>query len=416
MKVSEVGFVTGISGYFVKDLEAVRQSPTYDPLVNNIVPRTPGFQQVVQAGQTISVLLHLPNGQLAVGDCVDVIFSGAACRDPLFSASEHLPLLESVVKPWLLDCDISHFRDNSIRVDSPWPELQNRRLHSAIRYGLSQALLSATAMIHQCPAAEIIAREWDIKVLDKPVDILASCHRNDFLQLDRMIMKQVAMLPHASFLHVHDLGPHGTALLGFVEKVSRRIQERGSPGYRPRLHFDVYGTVGDLFPDENDLVSFLSEVQRVAQPYNLLIESPIIASTKAAQIERLRHLRRRLRERAVAVEIVADEWCNTLQDIREFADAGAVDFVQIKMPDLGAIHNSIDAVLYCRAAKVGCCLGGSANETDISARITAHVALATQPDFLLSKPGIGADEGVMILTNEMLRTSAVARKSRLHKI
>lgn len=415
MKPTDVEFITGISGYFVKDLEAVRQSPTYDPLADNIVPRTPGFQQVVQAGQMISILLHLPNGQLAVGDCVDVIFSGAACRDPLFIASKHLPLLESVVKSWLLNCDIAHFRPNSIRVDSPWPELQNHRLHSAIRYGLSQALLSATAMAHQCPAAEIIAREWGTKIVDKPVDILASCHRNDFLQLDRMIMKQVAMLPHASFLHVHDLGPRGTTLLEFVEKVSRRVQERGAPGYRPRLHFDVYGAVGDLFPDEDELVSFLSEVQRVAQPYDLLIESPIIASSRAAQIERLRNLRLRLRERAVLVEIVADEWCNTLQDIQEFADAGAVDFVQIKMPDLGAIHNSIDAVLYCKERNVGCCLGGSANETDISARITAHVALATRPDFLLSKPGIGADEGLMILTNEMLRTSAVTRKSRLHK-
>lgn len=416
MKPFDVEFVTGLSGYFVKDLEAVRQSPTYDPLVNNIAPRTPGFQQVVQAGQVISILLHLPNGQWAVGDCVDVIFSGAASRDPLFNASEHLPLLESVVKPWLLNCDISHFRPNAIRVDSPWPELQNLRLHSAIRYGLSQVLLSATALVHLCPAAEIIAHEWGTSIVDRPVDILASCHRDDFLQLDRMIMKQVAMLPHASFIHVHDLGPRGSAMLEFVEKVSRRVQERGAPGYRPRLHFDVYGTMGDLFPDDGELVSFLGELQRAAQPYDLLVESPIIAATKAAQIQRLKNLRLRLRERAIPVQIVADEWCNTLDDIREFADAGAVDFVQIKMPDLGSIHNSIDAVLYCRARMVGCCLGGSANETDVSARITAHVALATQPDFLLSKPGIGADEGVMILTNEMLRTSAVTRKSRLNKI
>ncbi|EYE99327.1 putative methylaspartate ammonia-lyase [Aspergillus ruber CBS 135680] len=416
MKPLDVEFVTGLSGYFVKDLEAVRQSPTYDPLVNNITPRTPGFQQVVQAGQVISILLHLPNGQWAVGDCVDVIFSGAASRDPLFNANEHLPLLESVVKPWLLNCDITHFRPNAIRVDSPWPELQGLRLHSAIRYGLSQALLSATALAHLCPAAGIIAREWGTSIVDRPVDILASCHRDDFLQLDRMIMKQVAMLPHASFIHVHDLGPRGSAMLEFVEKVSRRVQERGAPGYRPRLHFDVYGTMGDLFLDDTELVSFLGELQRVAQPYDLLIESPVIAATKAAQIQQLKNLRLRLREQSIPVQLVADEWCNTLDDIREFADAGAVDFVQIKMPDLGSIHNSIDAVLYCRERKVGCCLGGSANETDVSARITAHVALATQPDFLLSKPGIGADEGVMILTNEMLRTSAVTRKSRLNKI
>ncbi|RDW64573.1 putative methylaspartate ammonia-lyase [Aspergillus mulundensis] len=372
MKPTRVQFVTGISGYFVKDLEAVRQSASYDPLVDNIQPLTPGFQQVVQPGQVISILLHLPNGQMAVGDCVDVIFSGAANRDALFVASEHLPVLQSVVQPWLLSCDMTRFRPNSVRIDSPWPELGNVCLHSAIRYGLSQALLAASASLHGCVPAEIIVQEWGIAVAGQPVDILASCHRNDFLQLDRMIMKQVAILPHASFLHIDDLGPGGKTLLEFVEKVARRVQERGPSGYHPRLHFDVYGTLGDLFQDQDQLVAFLGQVQRAAQPYDVLIESPIIAPTKAAQIERLRDLRLRLRALAIPVQIVADEWCNTLQDTKDFAEAEAVDFVQIKMSDLGAIHNSIDAVLYCRERGVGCCLGGSANETDISARMTAH--------------------------------------------
>jgi len=83
--------------------------------------------------------------------------------------------------------------------------------------------------------------------------------------------------------------------------------------------------------------------------------------------------------------------------------------VQVKTPDLGGINNSIEAVLLCRANGMGCCLGGTANETDLSARITAQIAIATGPDFLMSKPGIGADEGMMILTNEMLRTIALAR-------
>lgn len=416
MKPSGVQFVVGLSGYFVKDLEAVRQSPTYDPLVDNVAPRTPGFQHVVQAGQVISVLLHLPNNQLAIGDCVDVIFSGAASRDPLFVAEEHLPGLESIIKPWLLGCDFSQFRPNAIRVGSPWPELQNRRLHTAVQYGLSQALLSATALLNRSTPAEVISREWGTIITHQPIDILASCHRNDQLQLDRMIMKQVPILPHASFLHVHDLGPRAIALLEYVGSVAQRVQQRGRPGYHPRLHFDVYGTLGDVFQDMSDLASFLDKLQQVARPFQLLIESPIIASTKVAQIQRLKSLRLLLHERSIPVQIVADEWCNTLDDIREFADSGAVDYLQVKMPDLGSIHNSIDAVLYCKARSVGCCLGGSANETDVSARITAHVALATQPNFLLSKPGIGADEGLMILKNEMLRTVAVVRRFALAKI
>ncbi|PKX89246.1 putative methylaspartate ammonia-lyase [Aspergillus novofumigatus IBT 16806] len=411
MKATDVQFVIGLSGYFVKDLEAVRRSPAYDPLGDNIPPRTPGFRSVVQAGQVISIMLHLPCGEVAVGDCVDVIFSGAASRDSLFIAEEHLPVLESVVKPWLRSCDISNFRQNAKRVDLPWKELQGRRLHTAVRYGLTQALLAATALVQRRTIAEVICREWSlISIADHPIDILASCHRNDTLQLDRMIMKKAPMLPHASFVHVSDIGPQGTVLMDYVDTVARRIQERAPPGYHPRLHFDVYGTLGDVFPETTRLADFLGQLRQHARPYALLIESPIIASSKSMQIQRLADLRACLKRKGIDVKIVADEWCNTLQDIRDFADADAVDYVQIKMPDLGGVDQSIDAVLYCHGKGIGCCLGGSANETDVSARITAHVALATRPDFLLSKPGIGADEGLMILTNEMLRGIALAKR------
>ncbi|KAF3925968.1 hypothetical protein ABW20_dc0106898 [Dactylellina cionopaga] len=412
MKPVDVQFVVGLSGYFVKDLEAVRQSPIYNPLVDNvtIAPRTPGFKKIVQAGQVISILLHLPDGGIAVGDCVDVIFSGAVSRDPLFIAEDHIPILESVVKKWLLECNLLVFRQNAKRLGSIWPELKNGRLHSAIQYGLSQALLAGTAQARGCTIAEIISREWGTAIARHPVDILASCHRNDTLQLDRMIMKRASLLPHASFVHVSDIGPNGLALLEYVNYVSRRVKTHGDPEYWPRLHFDVYGTLGDIFPQTEQLAMFLSRLFYAAQPYEVLIESPIIAPTKKDQIRRLVDLRRLLREKSIKVKMVADEWCNTLEDIKEFADARAVDYVQIKMPDLGGIDKSIDAVLYCRAQGVGCCLGGSANETDISARITAHVALAVSPDFLLSKPGIGADEGLMILTNEMLRSIALTRR------
>ncbi|KAL4796125.1 Methylaspartate ammonia-lyase C-terminus-domain-containing protein [Aspergillus venezuelensis] len=426
---TKVQFVPGTSGYFVKDLAAVRQAPSYDPLVHNhtLTPLTPGFSKIVQPGTAISILLHLPNNQVVVGDCVDVIFSGAANRDPLFIAEEHLPILENVVKPWLLRADISTFRSNSEKVDGVWSELpgESTRLHSALRYGLSQALLSATASVHALLPAEVIAREWRIEqhlLATQPIDILASCHRNDFLQLDRMIMKRVAILPHASFVHVSDLGPGGKTLLDFVGRVAKRVQETGAPGYKPRLHFDVYGTLGDLFPLQEELVSFMSELKEAAAPFELLIESPVIERSAEAQISRLKDLRCALRADAQTqtpetkskpVQIVADEWCNTLSDTMTFANSNAIDYVQIKMPDLGGLHNTIDAVLYCRSKGVGCCLGGSANETDVSTRLSAHVALATCPDFLLSKPGIGADEGVMILGNEMGRGLAIMQDRQL---
>ncbi|OQE09846.1 hypothetical protein PENVUL_c005G06022 [Penicillium vulpinum] len=147
---TDVRFVCGLSGYFHKDLQAVKQSPKYDSLADDIAPVTSGFKKVVQAGEVISILLRLPNGTVAIGECVDVIFSGTASRDSLFILKEHLPLLNTVVRPWLLECDVLKFRPNAVKIDQPWPELGNKRLHTAVRYGLSQALLSATALANKC--------------------------------------------------------------------------------------------------------------------------------------------------------------------------------------------------------------------------------------------------------------------------
>ena len=67
---------------------------------------------------------------------------------------------------------------------------------------------------------------------------------------------------------------------------------------------------------------------------------------RETQIEALAGLTKELDSRGCDVELVADEWCNTLEDIKLFADAGAGHMIQIKTPDLGGINNTIEAVLY----------------------------------------------------------------------
>jgi methylaspartate ammonia-lyase len=406
MKIADVVYAVGRSGYFNKDLLAVKAGGKANGSFVEGRPLTPGYTQIVQAGAIISVMLLLDDGSVAIGECADVIFSGLAGRDPLFIPAEHLPVLESTVRSWLVDRSVDTFRSPAEEIDRL--EVGGARLHTALRYGLTQALLSATALARRETMAEVIGREYGVPLQRAPIDILASCHRGDALQLDRVIMKRAAVLPHASFTLARDLGPNGDALLDYARSVARRVEEVGAPGYQPRLHFDVYGTIGDLFGDDADaVVSYLARLADAARPFELLIETPVIAQSRQAQMDTFARLRAGLRARGVRVGLIADEWCNTLEDIRAFADAAVCDYVQIKTPDLGGINNSIAAVLYCKARGMGCCLGGTANETDLSARISAQVGLATGPDFMLSKPGIGADEGLMILTNEMLRTLAL---------
>src|SRR4030095_3742039 len=94
------------------------------------------------------------------------------------------------------------------------------------------------------------------------------------------------------------------------------------------------------------LADYLARLRGESGPYELLVESPMIARTQEEQIEKFRGLRDLLNEKGIDVRLIADEWCNTLADIKLFAEARAADFVQIKTPDLGSIQNTIEAGLY----------------------------------------------------------------------
>ncbi len=81
--------------------------------------------------------------------------------------------------------------------------------------------------------------------------------------------------------------------------------------------------------------------------------------------------------------------------------------IQVKAPDLGGIHNSVEAVLYCHEKGLKAFFGGTCNGTDISSRSTVNAAMATRADMVYNKPGMGVDEGYMIVHNEMKRILAL---------
>jgi len=407
MRVKSIICSVGRSGYMHRDLVAIKAGATPDGFLFHGKPHSAGFKKIVEPATIVSVMLELEDGQIAFGDCADVILAGVAGRDPAFRGEDHIGYLRSEIAPLLKDLDVAKFRDNARQFDQY--RHGGKPLHTAVRYGLTQALLHATALAQKKTMAEIIAAEYGTTIAKAPIPILASGHKDDPLQLDRTILKRVDLLPHASFTIVKDhVGLEGEKLLAFAAAVSKRIREIGEADYKPRIHLDVYGTLGELFAMKMEPLSdYLGRLAQAARPYGLLVESPIIAKTQEEQIANFKMLRALLKEKGISVGLIADEWCNTLEDIRLFADVGATDYVQIKTPDLGGINNTIEAVLYCRSKNMGSSLGGTANETDHSARICTHIGLACSPDFMLSKPGLGVDEALMIQTNEMARTLAI---------
>jgi len=413
MKVKDVICAPGRSGYMHRDLLAIKAGKAKpNGSLYEGEPMSPGFTRIIEPATIISVMLVLEDGQVAFGDCADVILAGVAGRDPAFNAKDHIDYVRTEVAAALRGRDVSTFKKNAEEMDKF--QHGGKRLHTAIRYGVSQALLHATALSHKLTMAGVIAREYGSTISTTPIPILASCHKDDPGQLDRVIVKRVELLPHASFQIVSEhVGLQGEKLAAFVRRVASRVKEIGDPDYNPRIHVDLYGTLGELFEMQvQPLVDYLGRLRQESGKYKLLVESPMIAKTQQEQIEKFTAVRQLLREKGIDVGLIADEWCNTLDDIRLFAQAGASDFVQIKTPDLGSIHNTIEAVLYCKSNGMGACLGGTANETDHSTRISCHMGLACRPDFMLSKPGLGADEALMIQTNEMARTLALLEARR----
>ena len=408
MKIQDVLAVVGRSGYFNKDLAAVRAGGiTANGFSIDGDPVTPGFDRVIQPGEVISLMLILEDGSVAHGDCLDVIFTGAAGRDPIFRAREHMAHLEGPIRELLLGRDCSVFKPLAAEVEGL--EVGGAMLHTAVRYGVTQALLHAASLAGRECIAETVASEYGTEVSTAPIPILAMCPTDQLKQVDKMVMKGVELLPHGSFSNTREhLGPGGQKLLDYAGWVAGRVADLGAPGYSPIIHLDVYGTLGELFQmDAAAIAGFLGRLKEQVGSLELYMETPIIAETREAQIEAFRALRGALEAQGVDMKLIADEWCNTLDDIQAFADADAVDFIQVKTPDLGGLHNSIEALLYCKAKGMGIYVGGTANETDQSARLCTHIALACRADFMMLKPGQGVDEGLMLQTNEMQRTLAL---------
>ncbi|MCG8567540.1 MAG: methylaspartate ammonia-lyase [Desulfobacterales bacterium] len=410
MKIVKAIFSPGMTGFFFDDQAAIKSGAEHDGFIYKGEATTQGFENIRVAGESVSVQLVMENGQVAVGDCAAVQYSGAGGRDPLFLAKTYIPFLEKHIRPYLEGRDIESFKEEAEAFDAL--EIEGERLHTAIRYGVSQALLDAAAISAGMVKQEVICRDYDLPVVTEGVPLFAQSGDDRYSAVDKMILKKVDVLPHALINNVETkLGKKGELLLEYVQWLVSRVDElKTSPDYAPQLHIDVYGTIGIAFDyDAEKMADYLVTLEAAANGLPLYIEGPMDMGEKAAQIQAMKALMESLEARNSTVKIVADEWCNTWEDIKDFTDAKCCHMVQIKTPDLGSIHNIVKSILYCKEKGMEAYQGGTCNETDISARTCVHVGLAARAERMLVKPGMGFDEGLTIVKNEMERTMALLR-------
>ncbi|MHC1719320.1 MAG: methylaspartate ammonia-lyase [Clostridiaceae bacterium] len=415
MKIVDVVCSEGRTGFYFDDQRAIKKGAGHDGFFYIGKPVTEGFTSVRQAGESISVMIILEDGQIAYGDCAAVQYSGAGGRDPLFLAKEFIPLIDKYIKPELVGKEADSFRELSAMMEAI--QIGGKRLHTAIRYGVSQAILDAVSKATGRLMCEVVADEYNCTVSETPVPIFTQSGDDRYDNADKMIIKGAQVLPHALINNVETkLGKNGEKLAEYVVWLRDRIlNNRLSEEYNPILHIDVYGTIGVAFGDNNykAMADYLAKLEELAKPFKLRIEGPMDCDTdREAQMIALSGLTKELDARGIKVELVADEWCNTLDDIKYFADHKAGHMVQIKTPDLGGINNTIEAVLYCKEKGIGAYQGGTCNETERSSQVCVNCAMAAKPDQILAKPGMGVDEGYMIVFNEMQRILALRKAKK----
>ena len=407
MKIVDIILSKGLTGYYLDDKHAIQKGSTLDGNFYFGETVTPGFKTIRQPGESVSFMMVLDDGQISYGDCATGQYSGIGGRDKPFFADELIKFIKKNVKPKLIGMTINDFRGASREIENM--RIDGERLHSGVKYGITQSILDAVAKTNKLTMAEIICREYDTTPSNTIPPIFIQTGDDRYTGTDKGIMKGADVLPHALIKNVEDeVGDQGEKLLEYAKWIKERIIKIGAKDYQPRIHLDLYGTIGKIFnKDIEKVVNYLVKLENATKPYPLQLEMPIDMGSKDETVIAFTKIKAAFKERGINIKLVIDEWANTLEEIKEWADNGATDIVQIKTIDVGGIDRIIEAVLYCNEKGVGAYLGGTCNETDVSARVCANVAVATRPLQMLAKPGMGVDEPLMIVKNEMSRVLSI---------
>ena len=413
MKISEVLLSKGLTGYYLDDKHAIQRGARLDGNFYFGKPVTEGFKTIRQAGESVSVMLILDDEQIAYGDCVTGQYSGIGGRDKPFFADDLIPFIKDKLTPNLIGMEITDFRNISEQIENM--KVDGDSLHTGIRYGITQALLDAVAKKERLTMAEVICKEYDIKPSEKMISVFVQTGDDRYIGTDKGIMKKAEVLPHALIKYIEDeVGHDGKKLVDYAKWIKQRIQAIGEKDYKPTIHLDLYGTVGYIFnQDLKKVIDYLEELENAIKPFPLQTEMPVDMGSKEATMAAFIEIMDTFKQRGIKIKLVVDEWANTAEEMREWTDRKAADIIQIKTIDVGGVNRIVETILYCKEHGMGTYLGGTCNETDISARVCANIAIATGPDQILAKPGMAVDEAMMIVKNEMSRVLSIIQSREI---
>lgn len=400
IEIARVRVVQGIGGFWVNDQPAIQMGAEPDGFFFKGSPVSPGFSSIREPSVAYCIVIELSDGQMAFGDCVTVLNAGYAGR-PRPILAENLDAVQKTLSSAYEGKRFSGFREAAALLDNLDLDADVAR---PVAFGVSQALLSAAALASRSLMAGVLTREYDLPGRYTAPGLAASCGGNWELNVEKAIVRGVDMFPQAAI----QTRAQCEQLPDYASWIAKRLKELGAPGYQPDLHFDFHSALGRMFDNNEDRVcDYLSNIVERVGPLQVYFEDPFLSHSAAEAQDRMALLRQRLDARGPHCRLIADEWVNSPGEVQNFAAAQAAHAFQIKTPDNGSLVNTISAIQTCHRHNILSYVGGSCNETEISVKASVHVGIALNAWRMFTRPGLGFDEGLMVVTNERNRTMAL---------
>lgn len=398
MKIVQMMAIPYGGGYYYEDISRLQEVSV--PVEERYFhpAKNPLMKKVREPAEVIGIGIRVEPSRWLWGDAVGVSFASPTGREPLLRANDWLERLAQCF-PSFTGMDLSSYK-------SGWEKWAPTvgKFPKAIQYGLSQALLSAVAESNSETMAETVDREWKLNSSFSEVPLHGSCGHERYHGALKQMIHGLVSFPAGQGDDIDgQIGRDGGKLVDYARWWKKAV-DRLSKNYRPTLHLDVHGALGTIFAgDTSKVANCIKQIHDAVPGHMLRIESPVVMSSLDGQLKALHHLRSALPKE---IHLVVDEWANNRADIERFAAEGSCNMIHIKAPNLGPIQETVESVVTCQRKGIQSLLGGSCIETEISARCSVHLALATQPTLMMAKPGMGVDEAIMICGNEMKRTRA----------
>lgn len=193
----------GFGGFFFDDQAAIKAGARRCGNLYAGSPVTPGYSQVREAAESVSIQLVLSDGYVAKGDCASVQYSGVGGREPRFHAGALARLIEQELGRAVAGMRLNSFREAAQSAEQVIEGSPG--LGRATAYGLSQALLDAAAHVagHHL-MGRVIKAEWNLPGLLEPVPIYAQTGDERYSNVDKygqwLLTEVLKKVPHRQWV------------------------------------------------------------------------------------------------------------------------------------------------------------------------------------------------------------------------